>query len=97
MPEPSDVHAEARHGDLLAAGGVELRDVGDLGRLAQQLQELDAAQLDVAGVELRQRRVGELLLDLPDVLLDPRRRGDRLLVLQLGERRLVLLVARSRC
>ena len=44
------------------------------------------------GVELRQRRVGELLLDLPDVLLDPRRRGERLLVLQGGERRLVLLV-----
>ena len=55
--------------------GVELRDVGHLGRLAQQLQELDAAQLDVARIELRQRGVGELLLDLAHVLLDARRRA----------------------
>ena len=78
--------------NLLAPVGVELRDVGDLRRLAQQLQELDAPQLDVAGVELRQRRVAQLLLDLADVLLDPRRRGDRLFVLQAGERGLLLLV-----
>ena len=77
--------------------GVELRDVRDLGRLAQQLQELDAAQLDVARIELRQRRVGELLLDLPDVLLDARRRGDRLLVLQARRARPCFPGRRSRC
>ncbi len=96
LPDADDVHPEARDRDLLAAGAVELRDVGDFRRLAQELQELDAAQLDVAGVELRQRGVGELLLDLADVLLDPRRGGERLLVLQAGERRLGSPGRRSR-
>ena len=31
---------------------VELGDVGDLRRLPQELQEFDAAQLDIAGVEI---------------------------------------------
>ena len=66
--------------------GVELRDVGDLGRLAQQLEELDAAQLRRRRIELRQRGVGQLLRDLAHVLLDARRRTDRLLVLQAGQR-----------
>ena len=57
LPELDAVHAEARDRDLLAPVGVELRDVGDFRRLAQQLQELDAPQLDVARVELRQRGV----------------------------------------
>ena len=72
---------------------VDLRDVGDLGHLPQQLQELDAAELDVARVELRQRGVGELLLDLADVLLDAGGRRDGLLVLQVAQRGFVLLVA----
>ncbi len=71
---------------------VDLRDVRDFRHLPQELQELDAAQLDVARVELRQRRVRELLLDLPDVLLDARRRSDGLFVLQVAQRGLVLLV-----
>ena len=87
-----NVHAEARDGDLLAPAGVELGDVGDFRRLAQQLQEFDAAQLDVGRVELRQRGVGELLRDLADVLLDSRRRTDCFLVLQARECRAMLLV-----
>ena len=79
-------HAQARLGDLLAPVGVDQRDVGDLGRLAQQLQELDAAQLHVAGVHLRQRGVLQLLRHLAQVLLDARGRADRLLALQAGQR-----------
>jgi hypothetical protein len=63
-----------------------------LRRLAEELQEFETPQLHVARIELRQRSVGKLLIDLPDVLLDPRSRGDRLLVLQLGERGSIFLV-----
>ena len=87
MPEPTLSMPRRETAICSRPGGVELRDVGDLRRLAQQLQKLDAAQLHVAGVELRQRGIGELLIDLADVLLDPRRRGERLLVLQVRERR----------
>ena len=87
-----DVHAEARHRDLLAPRAVDLRNVGDLRRLAQQLQELDAAQLDVGGVELRHGGEAHLLVDRRDVLLDASCRANRLFVLNLGERGLVLLI-----
>ena len=87
-----DVHAKPRNRDLLASGSIELRDVGDFGHLAQELQEFDAAQLDVAGIELRERGIGQLLLDLANVLLDARRCRDRLLLLQIAERGLVLLI-----
>ncbi len=80
-----DVHPKARHGELFATGGVELRNVGDLRRLAQELEELDPPQLDIGGVELRQRRVGELPRDLLHVLLDARGGRDRLFLLQAGE------------
>ena len=69
-----------------------MRNVGDLRRLAQKLQEFDAAQLDVRCVELRQRSELELLLDRAHVLLDTRGRGDRFFVLQACERRLAVLV-----
>jgi hypothetical protein len=75
------------------AGRVDLRDIGDLRRLAQQLEELDATQLDVACIELRQSSVGELLLDALDVLLDARGRRERLFVLQRRERSLGFLVS----
>jgi hypothetical protein len=86
------VHSEPRHGDLLDAVAVGLRDVGDFRRLPQELQEFDAAQLDVPRVELRQRRVRQLAFDLLDVLLDSRRRGDRLFMLEARERRLAFLI-----
>ena len=86
------VHAQPRHSDLLVPGRVELRDIGDFRSLAQQLEEFDAAHLDVACVELGQRSIGELALDLPDVLLDARRCRERLLVLQARQRRLVVLI-----
>jgi hypothetical protein len=59
---------------------------------AQELQEFDAPLLQAFDTELRQRRVRELLLDLQDELLDARRRRQRLLMLQAGERDLVFLV-----
>ncbi len=89
---PDHVHPEARHRDLLATLRVELRDVGHFRHLAQELQELDAAKLDVARVELRERGVGELLVDLAHVLLDARRRRHGLLLLQVAHRGLLLLV-----
>src|SRR5213078_3324236 len=58
----------------------------------QQLQELDAAELDVAGVELRKRGVRELLLDLADVLFDARSGRERLFMLQTRERGLGFLI-----
>src|SRR5262249_30055241 len=63
-----------------------------LGRLAQELEEFDAPQLDVARVELGEGGISELLLDLADVLLDPRCRRQSLLVLQARDRGFVLLV-----
>jgi len=59
---------------------------------AQELQELDAPLLQALDPELGQRGVGELLLDLQDELLDARRGGERLLMLQAGERDLVFLI-----
>jgi hypothetical protein len=87
-----DVHREARHRELLAALGIDLRDVGHRRHEAQQLQELDAPLLQAFDAELRQRGKGELLLDLAHELLDARRGGDRLLALQGGERALVFLI-----
>jgi hypothetical protein len=62
-----------------------------LGALAE-LDQLDAPLLQTLERELGQRGVGDLALDLEDELLDARRRGQRLLVLQAGERDLVFLV-----
>ena len=89
-----DVHRETRHPQLLAARRVDPRHLGDRGRLAQQLQVLVAALLDGvrSGSDLRQRGPAELMLDVADVLLDARRRGDRLLALQGDEVLLVLAV-----
>ena len=71
---------------------IELRDVGDLRRLAQQLKEFNAPQLKVARIDLWECRVGKLALDLLNILFDPRCCGKRFFVLQVRERRLVLLI-----
>ena len=75
-------------------GLVEPRDLGDRGRLAQELQVFVAPLLDdvAPGGDLRQRRPAELVLDVVDVLLDAGRGGDRLLALQRDEVVLVLQV-----
>jgi hypothetical protein len=86
------VHAQARHRNLFTAAAVELRDVGHLGHLAQQPQELDAARLQIRLVEQRNRSEAQLFGELLDVLLDARRRPHRLDVLQAGQRRLVFLI-----
>ena len=72
--------------------GIDPGHFGDRRRLAQQLQVFDAALLErvAGGVGARQRRPAELVLDVEDVLLDPRRRALRLLGLQRDQVRLVL-------
>jgi hypothetical protein len=60
--------------------------------LSSCAMSVTSAQLDIARVELRQRRVAELLDDLLDIRLDPRCRRQRFFMLQACERRLVLLV-----
>ena len=86
------VHRQARHRELLAAPGIDLRDIGDGRHHAQQLEELDAPLLQALGTELRQRGEGKLLLDLAHELLDARRRAGGLFALQARERFLVFLV-----
>jgi hypothetical protein len=71
-----------------------MRQVGDFGRLAQELRKLDMARLEIGGIELRPCGIAQLLGDLANVLLDARRGADGLLVLQAGQRRLVLLVGK---
>jgi len=70
----------------------QVRKVGHFGCLTQELEELESTQVSVASVKLWQCRIGELPLDLPDVLFNPRRGRDRFLVLKIGKCRLVLLV-----
>ena len=77
---------------MFTARNIELRDVGDVGNLAQELQKFDAAKLDVACIELRKRGIRELLLDLSDVLLDSRCGAERLLMLQACKRRFRFLI-----
>jgi hypothetical protein len=88
------IHAQARHRHPFAAAAVELRHVGHLGDLAQEAQELDAARFQVCLVEHRKRSEAQLFGELIDVLLDPRRRAQRLDLLQAGQRRLVFLIGK---
>ena len=69
------VHRQARDAQLLAPARVDPGHLGDRRRLALQLQVVDAALLErVAALYRRQRRPAHLVLDVDDVLLDPRRR-----------------------
>jgi hypothetical protein len=63
---------------------VDPDDLGDRRRLPLQLQVLDPPLLERVAVAVgpRQRRPGEVMLDVGDVPLDPRRRVLRLLLLQ---------------
>ena len=86
------VHGEPRHLELLAAGGVELRQLGDRRHLAQQPQAVEAPLLERARRPWQLRRPADLALDLLDELPDLGRRGFRLLALDADQRGLVLAV-----
>jgi hypothetical protein len=88
------IHRKARDGEHLASLGIELGDVGHRRRLAQQLQEFDAALRGAFAAQLWQRCEGKLLLDALDELLDARRRRDGLFLLQAGQRGTILLIGR---
>lgn len=86
------VHREARHAQLLAALGVELRELGHRRHLAQQAQRVEPPLLDAAR---RPRQLGgpaELALDLVHELADADRRGLRLLALDADQVGLAFLV-----
>ena len=64
------VHGEARHPQLLAAGGVELGQLGDRRHLAQQAQPVEAPRLDGARRPRQLRGPADLALDALDELVD---------------------------
>src|SRR2546425_12336127 len=81
------VHREAREAELLSALGIEVAQLRDRWRLAQEPQVVDAA--------LAEQGLGgpaDLALDLFDELLDLRGRRQGFLPLEAQQRRLVLLV-----
>ena len=86
------VHGEPRHPQPLFAGGVELRQLGNGGHLAQQPQGIEAALLDRARRPRQLRGPAELALDLLDELADLGGGGFRLLALDADQRGLVLLI-----
>src|SRR5213593_2294493 len=88
------VHREARDAELLPTFWIEIADLGDRGRLAQESQVVDAALVHLGRGRAEQglRGPARLALDLLDELLDLRGRRERLLPLEAQERRLVLLV-----
>ena len=91
-PAADHVHGEPRHPELLLAGRIELRQLGDRGHLAQETQRVEAALLERARRPGQLHGPAELALDLLDELADLRRRGLGLLALDADQRRLVLLV-----
>src|SRR5947207_8309938 len=86
------VHGEPRYPQPLLAGGVELRELGDGGDLAQQPQGVETALLDRARRPRQLRGPAELTLDLFDELADLGGGGLRLLALDANERGLMLLI-----
>src|SRR4029079_12468296 len=93
-PAADRIHRQARHDDLLPPGWVRPADLRD------RLHPGERAAIFEAPLRRghrpdrprRAREQHELALDVADVLLDPRRRGIRLFLLQAGKRRLVLLI-----
>ena len=78
------IHRQARHPYLLVAGTVDPGGFGDLRRLAQQLEELDAALVHhvAAFGHARQGGPADFVFDLANVLFDAVGGGVGLLALQ---------------
>ena len=64
------VHGQARDPQLLAAGGIELRELGDGRHLAQEPQSVETPLIDGAGGPGQLRGPSHLALDLLDELAD---------------------------
>ena len=64
------VHGQARDPQLLAAGGIELREFGDGRHLAQEPQSVETSLIDGARGPRRLRGPPHLALDLLDELAD---------------------------
>ncbi len=86
------VHAQPRHPQLLVARGIDLRQFGDGGHLAQQPQRVEAPLLEGAVRPRQLRGPADLAFDLGDELLDLAGGALRLLALDADQRSLVLLV-----
>ena len=86
------VHGQPRDPQALFAAGIELRQLGNGGHLAQQPQGIEPALLDRSRRPRELCRPTELALDLFDELADFRRGGLRLFALNTDERRFVLLI-----
>ena len=86
------IHAEARHVELLVAGAVELRQLGDGRHLAQQPDIVEAPLLGRQAVELGVGHPADLALDLAHEGLDLLRRRLGLLALHLDRGAAVVLV-----
>jgi hypothetical protein len=85
------VHGKARDAQLLVAGRIELRELGDRRHLPQQPQSIEPPLVDGAGGPRQLRGPPHLALDLFDELADLGRRGLGLLALDADQGCLVLL------
>ena len=85
------VHGEPRDFELLVTGGVDLRQLGNGGHLAQQPQRIEPALIQRAVGPRQLRGPAELALDLGDEFLDLVGGGFRLLMLDIDQRRFLLL------
>ena len=85
------VHGQARDAQLLVAGRIELRELGDRRHLPQQPQPVEPPLIDGAGGPGQLRGPSHLALDLLDELADLGRRGLGLLALDADQGCLVLL------
>ena len=85
------VHGQARDAQLLAAGRIELRELGDRRHLPQEPQPVEPPLIDGAGGPGQLRGPPHLALDLLDELADLGRRRLGLLALDADQGCLVLL------
>ncbi len=86
------VHGEPRDPQLLLAGGVELRQLGDGRNLPQQAKPVEPPLLDGAGRPRQLRGPADLAFDLLDELADLAGRRFRLLALDADQGRPVFAV-----
>ena len=89
------IHGEPRHPQLLLAGGVELRELGDGRHLPQQPQPIETPLLDGAGRPRQLGRPAHLVLDLLDEVADLFGGAFRLLTLNADQRIGVLAIGKD--
>src|SRR5262249_18968306 len=87
-----ECNCEPQRPQSCLGGGIELRELGDGGDLAQQPQRVETALFDRGRRPRQLRGPAELALDFLDELPDLGGGGFRLLALDADERDLVLLI-----